>query len=115
MLKNPEEVDATQASRWLAVTNKWLVGDGNGRQVPPRGWGCRLEGEAVLMRVWLEWLVASEWVTVVRRGCVGVTVAAWVRLKVERQRRVGVEEGLKVTRRGRQVWMVRSVALMWLS
>ena len=71
-----------------------------------------MEGEAAWVSVWSERSVALEWVTVVRCGCVGVTIAAWVRLKVERRGCVGVEEGCKLSRRGRQVWVVRSVALV---
>ena len=74
-----------------------------------------MEGEAAFVRVCSERLVALEWVTVVRCGCVGVSIAAWVRLKVERRRCVGVEEGWKLSRRGRQVWVVRSVALVRLT
>ena len=44
-----------------------------------------------------------------------IAVVSWVRLKVERRRCVGVEEGWKVSRRGRQVWVVRSVAWVWLT
>ena len=74
-----------------------------------------MEGEAALVRVRSERSVALEWVTVVRCGCVGVTIAAWVTLKVERRRCVGVEEGWKVSRRERQVWVVRSVAVVLLT
>ena len=39
-----------------------------------------------------------------------LAIAALLRLKVERQRCMDVEEGWKVTRRGRQVCVVSSVA-----
>ena len=56
-----------------------------------------------------------EWVTVSGVAAAMITVASWVRLKVERRRCVGVEEGWKVSRRGRQVWVVISVALVRLT
>ena len=35
--------------------------------------------------------------------------------EVGRRRCVGVEEGWKISRRGRQVWVIRSVAWVWLT